>query len=193
VHSSLILRRCFLLESNAIAQAVCNSLAKALWGPSQNKTRCHFLTANSDSGARAHEFIQSRLTDNANPIGLKFEVSLKVLLAWAFSLLTLSGAMIQSESVSECIESVTQAVQSISAEGASHHHADSDSSHTHHDSRDCHHNGTTCHSSHLGHCAFTIGCSVSVPAIGVVYFRSSSQVSANIFNLQANLFRPPIA
>ena len=103
--------------------------------------------------------------------------------------------MIQAESVSECLGDIAQAVQTIAAAGSSeHHHATSDtsSSHSDHSSQDCHHNGAACHSAHLGHCAFTIEKTISIPGVDEVYFRSSSQISANIFNLQANLFRPPI-
>jgi hypothetical protein len=103
--------------------------------------------------------------------------------------------MIQAESVSECLGDLAEAVQTIAAAGSSqHHHANSETnpSHSDHDSRDCHHNGDACHSAHLGHCAFTIEKALLIPVVDEVYFRSSSQISANIFNLQANLFRPPI-
>lgn len=130
------------------------------------------------------------LTHSVGQLGSGSEVFLKILLAWAFSLLTLSGAMIQSESVTECLGTVVEAIQSSSHEqiGTS----SPESSHRHNQSNDCHHDGTSCHSSHLGHSAFLLGSSIFVPTTDSVYFRFISQISANAFNLQANLFRPPI-
>lgn len=104
--------------------------------------------------------------------------------------------MFQSESVSECLGDFVESAQTLIAEGLHHHSHASDNSganHTDHSSQDCHHNGGACHSGHLGHSAFTIEKYVSVPADDIVSFRSNSQISANFFNLHANLFRPPIA
>lgn len=126
---------------------------------------------------------------------------MKFILAWAFTFLTISGAMIQSESAVECVDIVAEAGFS----GTSQYDADSvvqtdrslssKSQHSHSDfgHHDCHHNGSSCHSSHLGHSVFTLGLSLVVPNVETVRFRFVSQTTANFFNLQANLFRPPIA
>ena len=120
---------------------------------------------------------------------------MKFLVAWVFSVITLLGVLSPSRATTaQNLDSKQVYASTFSSSiqrqpyGQLRDLEDGDS----HDSG-CQHSDSRSHTCHLGHCAFTLGCSIYLSTTAPDEILDFKILSVVIFDFQTSPFRPPIA